>query len=1010
MKRLSMFIIVAVLLLAACSPFRFPTISLPTAESTSLPSPRCGDGLCDGPENPTNCPQDCPLPTQTPPPTATPQPGPTPSLPRPTATPTLPASTVLFTVISVPSGETIRPLLGINGGPLPVGEPGNADLTTQYQNIGVTMIRTHDMGGPLDMATIYPDQEADPHDPSSYNFAGSDAAFDAILAGGFEPYLRLGDSWRVRRERRAPTNPENWVQAAVEVVRHYHRRAAEAGIPLRYVEIWNEPNFKQFWDASPTEFYDLFVRTAQALKAEFPDLKVGGPGLSPAGALSPQGQQYTRDFLAYLRDRDAPLDFLSWHIYSNDPEVYGEAARFYRRQLDAYGYTEAESHITEWNTAPDTPGGLTDDVSLRAGDKGASILSAIWIVLQTEGVDVSTIYRGPDPDPDVPAFYGIFYSDGRPKLPALAFSLWAQMAAHPRRLAVTGGGGGLWVLAGQDERSEVALLIVNPTDTPVAWQVDFAGREPIRGATLYQVGDEGEEVQTFALETPAAEIGAYTVQLLVAMAVAPPPPAVSADPTPAPLPADAVVIPIGEPDPAHPYVKPLLGVISGPIQPPESPIHDLTAHLHDIGVTTIRNNDYFDDRMDIEGIFNCGGPTYPSWEGCDPQDEANYRWGPSDELFQSWMNGGFEPFLRLGGEVQNAARHHDFKGPQNPTQEQNWLQAAHKVVDRYLHWEGAEQTFTYLDIWTEFPNKDFWDRSNADFFRFWTQAFLSLKAAYPQLKIGGPGLIAGQTVRVATGEKSAAEDFLTYLYEHDARPDWLGWHLFYNDPAMWMQAAAAYRDLLDGAGMYADVPWAGSGFFDGVELIVDAYGVGKLNLSPEERDRVYNRSRGAALRTASWIAMQYSDVERAYLYRAGDPHTSPDDGPEEVYRGNYTGLFYGDEEGTYKPAAHAFRLWSQVVNGYRTLLSTPLPPTAETGNLWLLAARDDGGRIALLAANPGRETVTWTPAFADGTTPGDYQVVLYQVDNKEDGRTARPWTAQAVTTPAESVQLILLVP
>lgn len=506
------------------------------------------------------------------------------------------------------------------------------------------------------------------------------------------------------------------------------------------------------------------------------------------------------------------------------------------------------------------------------------------------------------------------------------------------------------------------------------------------------------------------------VLILTASACGPPPETVS-HPTEAastyPSPSTAapdVVIHIGGVDPVHPQVKPLLGVISGPIQPPESPVRDLTDHLRDIGVTTIRNNDYFDDRMDIEGIFNCGGPTYPSWEGCDPQDDANYNWGPSDELFASWMAGGFEPFLRLGGEVQNANPHHDFKGPQNPIQEANWLVAAQKVVDRYLHWDGAAQTFTYLNIWTEFPNKSFWDRSNTAFFRFWTQAFVTLKAAYPQLKIGGPGLIAGQTVQVARGEKSTAQEFLAYLYENDVRPDWIGWHLFYNDPAMWYQAATAYRDLLDGTGMYADVSWAGTGFFDDVELIVDAYGVDKMNLSPEERDRVYNHGWGAALRTASWIAMQYSDVERAYLYRAGDPRSSPGDSPEEIYRGNYTGLFYGDAEGTYKPSAYAFRLWSQVVSDYPALLTTPLPPTAETGGLWVLAARNDQGGVALLVANITAADVTWTPAFDDGTTLADRHVTLYQVNDAAEGVQAFSLEDPAVEIGAYTVQLVILAP
>ncbi len=458
---------------------------------------------------------------------ATPTPVAAPTRP-PTATPAAPGPTLaapeqaktLLTVDPAPSGETLRPLLGVNLGPVPGGtDPHNADVTAQYQEIGVTMIRTHGYSGPFDMSIMYPDQNADPTDPGSYQFGRSDRVFRAILDGGFEPYLRLGDSWNTPGlEQRAPANPQNWVRAAVEVVRHYRQMAAEAGIPLRYVEIWNEPNSKHFWDSTPRAFFDLFAQTALALKAEFPDLKVGGPALTQGAVMLPPGRQYTDNFLTYLQDHDVPLDFLSWHIYSNDPEDYREVARFFREQLDAHGYADAESHITEWNTAADTGSGVVSDVSLRAGGKGASLLSAFWIVLQEEGVDVSTIFRGTDTSIEVPGFYGIFYADGRPKHPALAFSLWARMAAHPQRLNVSHGNDGLWVLAGQDERGEIALLVVNPTETPTSWQATYAGRDLGPGAILYQVSDAADTVQTFSLASPVVEISAYTVQLLVAPA------------------------------------------------------------------------------------------------------------------------------------------------------------------------------------------------------------------------------------------------------------------------------------------------------------------------------------------------------------------------------------------------------------------------------------------------------------------------------------------------------------
>lgn len=101
---------------------------------------------------------------------------------------------------------------------------------------------------------------------------------------------------------------------------------------------------------------------------------------------------------------------------------------------------------------------------------------------------------------------------------AWAFSLWAQMTAHPDRLNISPESeqvNPLWALAGRNADGAIALLIVNPTDTPTSWQAVFAGRETPASATLYQVSDTAEGVQAFIPEAPAAEIEDYTVQLLI---------------------------------------------------------------------------------------------------------------------------------------------------------------------------------------------------------------------------------------------------------------------------------------------------------------------------------------------------------------------------------------------------------------------------------------------------------------------------------------------------------------
>ena len=416
------------------------------------------------------------------------------------------------------TAQPIRPLLGINIGPGPAGnDPENADLTRAYRQIGVTLIRTHDFYGPLDMAMMYPDRRRDPSDPQAYDFQQSDKAWQAIIAGGFEPYLRLGDSYNNATPPANAQERSNWVRAAVEVIRHYRQGQWNGfNTSFHYVEIWNEPDNLQFWPKphNAQEYFQLYVETAQALKQAFPDLLIGGPGLTQMGVSTPTGQTWLRNFLDYVRKNNAPLDFFSWHLYSNDPNETVRAAQFYRAELDAHGFQNTAMHITEWNTdirrqaSPNA-----EALALRTGGKGAALLTASWIALQDNDVAVSTFYRGPDPAMDAPQFYGLFYADGKPKRIALAFELWSQLAAHPQRMALSADRQtGLWMLAGQNNADETALLIANPTQSSICYRITGLEGRFIR---LLQVDDRSDAIQSVALDGDTVEIGGYTVQLLL---------------------------------------------------------------------------------------------------------------------------------------------------------------------------------------------------------------------------------------------------------------------------------------------------------------------------------------------------------------------------------------------------------------------------------------------------------------------------------------------------------------
>jgi xylan 1,4-beta-xylosidase len=441
---------------------------------------------------------------------------------QPAPAPAIETSHVDTTItIGAAANGLIRTLLGINIGPLPAGtDPRNADLTSAYKQVGINLIRTHDYYGPLDMSVMYPDRTRDPANAQSYNFTASDKAWRAIIDGGFEPYFRLGDSYNNSVPPANALERSNWTRAAVEVLRHY-RTGKWGGFntDFSYVEIWNEPDNQQFWPRprTPLEYFQLYAEAATAIKQQFPGLNVGGPGLTPAGALIPQGKKWTQDFLEFARQKSAPLDFFSWHMYSNVPAQYSEAAKYYRAALDARGFSQTRLHITEWNTEIKRGSdNNAESIALRTGGTGAAILSAAWIELQQNEVEVSTFYRGPDPDIKAATFYGIFYADGNPKRMALAFSLWSKMVLYPQRLAISSSPGlSLWLLAGRNDAGKVALLVANTGDESIKTGIGFADRRQINKISLSQVNDASNQVQTISLTNPVFETGANTVQFLI---------------------------------------------------------------------------------------------------------------------------------------------------------------------------------------------------------------------------------------------------------------------------------------------------------------------------------------------------------------------------------------------------------------------------------------------------------------------------------------------------------------
>ena len=349
----------------------------------------------------------------------------------------LSATTLLLVLAAPPAdlvvdagkpGAPVRPLHGVNGGPLVQG--GTLDLSGHWKALAPPLARLHDCHWPhpdvVDLHVVFPNPAADPDRPESYDFARTDEFVKAILDTRAGIVFRLGESIehnKIRKYVHPPKDPARWAAACAGVIRHYTEGWANGfKYDVRYWEIWNEPdNRPAMWSGSDEDYFKLYSITAKAIKARFPKLLVGGPGLGNTGTLKGETldpSPFLRKFLMHCRDDKAPLDFFSWHCYTNDPGEYPRRAKAVRALLDAGGFPRAESHLNEWNYLPDNDwhGLLSKDGKKRrawservGGAEGAAFAAASLLRMQDAPVDVANYFSAE------PSGMGLFDEYGLPR-------------------------------------------------------------------------------------------------------------------------------------------------------------------------------------------------------------------------------------------------------------------------------------------------------------------------------------------------------------------------------------------------------------------------------------------------------------------------------------------------------------------------------------------------------------------------------------------------------------------
>ena len=425
---------------------------------------------------------------------------------------------VLSADFSVHTGA-IRPLHGINKGPLAPG--GIFELIKEQKALGIPFTRLHDCGWPnpyvVDHHAVFPNPNADPTLPESYDFRLTDEYLAAVRQTGAEPIYRLGESIEhtsVKRFVHPPADMEKWAAVCCGIIRHYNEGWANGfHHHIRYWEIWNEPeNRPTMWSGNDDDYLRLYRTAATAIKKEFSTVKVGGPALGASGSFV-KGEfrptDFAANFLAMCRKDNVPLNFFSWHCYTGDSTELSARSRAIRRLLDSKGFTETENHLNEWNFLPGstwapldrsgTPATRQACYQEMAGAPGAAFVAASLLELQDTPIDVCNFYHG-----ELGGF-GLFTEQGVPLKIYQALRAFQGLVETPRRVETRGAVAGKLACAaglGADGR-EASFLVSNFADPRSEIMLNWKGFAWVGGVTA--------EIRTVAAESDFAKPRSETV-------------------------------------------------------------------------------------------------------------------------------------------------------------------------------------------------------------------------------------------------------------------------------------------------------------------------------------------------------------------------------------------------------------------------------------------------------------------------------------------------------------------
>lgn len=325
---------------------------------------------------------------------------------------------------------------------------------------------------------------------NQYYWERLDKALRAIQATGARPIMCLCLKPKVlypKVDQKVvfPTSWPEWESLMEHLVRHCN----DSKLDVAYWEVGNEVNIGEPGGGpylfQPQDYLTYYTHTVNAIRRADAHAKVGGPTLATwkPGPLLGEDEPILTALIDYCGKGQAPLDFVSWHLYSNDPKDFRQEVRKVRAMLAKYDTLKnVETVLDEWNMALGGP-------NMNPYFQPAFVLETTYGFYE-EGLSRSGYYHIRDIlfDPklftflsvptvtstahifnDLPVYLGLYDTEGRVRPTYYALKTLSQMKGE--RLSIAGAGPDVKGFAARNAGAVQMLFWNFPDGEPKTYEV-----------------------------------------------------------------------------------------------------------------------------------------------------------------------------------------------------------------------------------------------------------------------------------------------------------------------------------------------------------------------------------------------------------------------------------------------------------------------------------------------------------------------------------------------------------